>query len=410
MNANTAAPRIAVTLALCFAAAVLEGYDVQAFGIAAPKLVAALGLDPARQGWAASTAMVGLVLGAFLGGRIADTVGRKPVLLASVALFALCSIWTGLSAGFASLLLARLATGIGFGGAFPVLIAVAAEVSSPSRRGATTSALFSGMPAGGALVSALASAAGSHMDWRTLFILGGAMPLALLPLLWLFLPETRPGRDEDANAALLAVLFARGRALATVLLSGASLLILVLLYMVLNWLPSLVVAKGYLPSDGAAASFAFNIAAIGGTVLLGFVMDIAGARRTLGVSYLALFAAVYLLGAAGSAGSAIAFSAVTGFFTVGISCALYGLAPSYYPPLLRAAACGAIVGIGRIGTIAGPLLAGQLRQKGWSAEHVIDAMLPLIFVGGVAALLLPQAHEREAGLKRAYSSRSGRAG
>lgn len=414
MNAKTAAPRIAVTLALCFCAAVLEGYDVQAFGIAAPKLVAALGLDPARQGWAASTAMVGLVLGAFLGGRIADTIGRKPVLLASVALFGLCSIWTGLSTSFPSLVLARLATGIGFGGAFPVLIAVAAEVSSPSRRGATTSALFSGMPAGGALVSLLASVANGHMDWRTIFILGGAMPLVLLPLLWLFLPETRPetrpGHDEDASAALIAVLFAQGRALATVLLASASLLILVLLYMVLNWLPSLMVAKGFLPGDGAAAAFAFNIAAVGGTVLLGFVMDSAGARYTLTVSYLALFAAVYLLGAAHSAGSAIAFSAAAGFFTVGISCALYGLAPSYYPPRLRAAACGAIVGIGRIGTIAGPLLAGQLRQQGWSAEHVIDAALPLIFVGGIAALLLPRARDGETGLRSACSSPPDRAG
>jgi AAHS family 3-hydroxyphenylpropionic acid transporter len=399
MNATSAARHIAVTLALCFCAAVLEGYDVQAFGIAAPKLVAALGLDPARQGWAASTAMVGLVLGAFLGGRIADAAGRKPVLLASVALFGLCSIWTGLSADFTSLVLARLATGIGFGGAFPALIAIAAEVSPPSRRGTVTSALFSGMPAGGALVSLLSSVMAGRMDWHTIFILGGAMPLVLLPLLWLFLPETRPARDEHTDAALLAALFAQGRARATVLLASASLLILVLLYMVLNWLPSLVVAKGLLPGDGATSAFAFNIAAVGGTVLLGFVMDAAGARYTLAVSYVALFAAVYLLGAAHTAGVTIVFSAVTGFFTVGISCALYGLAPSYYPPQLRAAACGAIVGIGRIGTIAGPLLAGQLRQQGWSAEHVIDAMLPLVFLGGTAALLLPPA-------RRAASSAS----
>lgn len=379
---------VALTLALCFLTAVLEGYDVQAFGIAAPKLVAALHLDPAEQGWAASIAMVGLVLGAFLGGRVADRLGRKPVLLMSAALFGLCSIATGLSANFASLLLARLATGIGFGGAFPVLIAVAAEVSSPARRGATTSALFSGMPAGGALVSLLAGIAGSRLDWHTIFILGGAMPLMLLPLLWLFLPETRPERDETVNAALLPALFAQGRAFATVLLAGASLLILVLLYMILNWLPSLVVAKGHLPSDGAAASFAFNIAAVVGTALIGIVMDTMGARRTLAISYVALFAAVYLLGAAASIGPIVAFSGVTGFFTVGISCALYGLAPSYYPPQVRAAACGAIVGIGRIGTIAGPLLAGQLRQQGWPAEHVIDAMLPVIFIGGSAALLL----------------------
>src|ERR1700749_935990 len=96
--------RVAVTIGMCFLMAILEGYDIQAFGIAAPKLVGALGLSPSQQGLAASIAMVGLVMGAFFGGRISDSVGRKPVLLVSAAIFGFCSIWTGLSTNFAGLL------------------------------------------------------------------------------------------------------------------------------------------------------------------------------------------------------------------------------------------------------------------------------------------------------------------
>lgn len=388
MEARAGSPRVFVTVALCFLTAVLEGYDVQAFGIAAPKLVAALGLDPAEQGIAASLGMAGLVCGAFLGGRIADRVGRKPVLIASAAIFGLCSIWTAFCTGFAELLLARFATGIGFGGAFPVLIAIAAEVSPPGRRATVNNAIFCGFPAGGSLVALLGHAGGATLDWRTIFLIGGAMPLVVLPLLWAMLPETRPSREPHDGERLMQALFAQGRAVATVLLASASFLIVMLLYLILNWLPSLVIAKGLSPADGAAASFAFNIAGVAGTALLGVFMDWIGARRMFALAYGTLLAALFLLGGTASAGATEATSAVTGFFTVGISCTLYTLAPGFYPASLRAAACGAIVGIGRLGTIAGPLLAGQLRQAGWSADHVIEAMLPVVFAGGAAALFL----------------------
>lgn len=385
---NLAARNVPLTIAMCLATAVLEGYDVQAFGIAAPKLVAALGLGPAQQGNAASVAMVGLVIGAFAGGKIADRIGRRPVLIVSAALFGLCSIWTGLSTDFVSLLLARLATGMGFGGAFPVLIAIASEVSSPTRRSATTGLLFCGMPAGGAIVSLLARAGGEAMDWRILFFVGGALPVLLLPLLWLFLPETRPARDANADTSLLPALLGGDAALPSILLALTSFVLVVVLYLMLNWLPSLVVAKGHLPGDGAAASFAFNTSAVAGTLLLGFLADFAGVRRTLLASFAGLLVALAGLAASAPLGAIVLFSALCGFFVVGLSCTLYGLMPAYYPPHIRAAACGALVGVGRLGTIVGPLLAGELRQMGWTADHVIDAMLPVVLIGATAIFVL----------------------
>jgi len=389
MAANTETRgRVAITIAMCFLVAILEGYDIQAFGIAAPKLVAALRLNPAEQGWAASAAMIGLAFGAFIGGKLADAVGRKPVLLMSVALFGVGALWTATSGSFLALLPARFATGLGFGGAYPVLIAIAAEVSTPSRRSAVTCALFCGMPTGGSMVSLFANIAGEQLDWRTIFILGGALPLAILPLLWFFLAETRPAHDDGADAKLLPALFGGGRGMATVLLASASFLALVVLYLILNWLPSLVVAKGHLSSEGAAASFWFNAISVPGALLLGFLADLASARRALVLAYSTVLISLYFLGGAQSVIVIIVWSGLVGLFTPGITFVLYGLAPTLYPMKVRAAASGVIVGVGRLGTIAGPLLAGQLRQMGWSAGSVIDAMLPIVLVGGVCAITL----------------------
>jgi AAHS family 3-hydroxyphenylpropionic acid transporter len=167
-----------------------------------------------------------------------------------------------------------------------------------------------------------------------------------------------------------------------------SLLALVVLYLILNWLPSLVVAKGHLSGDGAAASFAFNISGVVGTLLLGFLADFAGVRRAFVLAYATILAALYFLGAAQSVLMIVACSALLGLFASSVSFVLYGIAPVLYPVNARAAASGAIVSVGRLGTIAGPLLAGQLRQIGWSAESVIDAMLPIVFLGAICAITL----------------------
>src|ERR1700754_4026701 len=79
---------------ICFLIAALEGYDIQAFGVAAPHMAPDMGLNPAELGWAGSAAMGGLVIGAFPGGWAAARWGRKPVLIASVLIFGIFSMAT----------------------------------------------------------------------------------------------------------------------------------------------------------------------------------------------------------------------------------------------------------------------------------------------------------------------------
>jgi AAHS family 3-hydroxyphenylpropionic acid transporter len=386
VTTGTARPRLVV--ALCFLIAALEGYDIQAFGVAAPRLAPELGLGAGELGWAASAAMVGLVLGAFAGGWAADRIGRRPVLLASVVGFGLFSAATAYAPDLEWLLLARFLTGLGFGGAMPNLIAIATEISRPERRAATTSAMFCGMPAGGAAVALATQLGGEALDWRTIFLVGGALPLLIAPVVALLLPETRPERTPGADRRVLPALFGEGRATATLLLWAVNVLTLLVLYLMLNWLPSLVVAKGHAPGDGAAAALAFNLVGVAGALILGQVVDRAGFRWTLLAAYVGLAAAMAALESAAAMPLILAFSAAAGFLVLGAQYALYALAPTLYAPEVRAAGAGAAVGVGRFGSIIGPLLAGEMRQAGWSAGQVLGAMLPVALAAGVAVVVL----------------------
>src|SRR5690349_14359876 len=82
------------TFAFCFALAVLEGVDLQSLGVAAQGLRSELGLTPQQFGYAASAGSIGLLFGAALGGRLADKIGRRTVLLIAAALFGVLSIAT----------------------------------------------------------------------------------------------------------------------------------------------------------------------------------------------------------------------------------------------------------------------------------------------------------------------------
>lgn len=384
----------ALVVFVCFLIAAVEGYDIQAFGVAAPGMAPELGLGPSQVGWAASIAMVGLVIGAFGGGWLADRVGRKPVLLGSVALFGLFSLATAAAPSFEVLLWARLATGLGFGGAMPNLIAVAMEISRPERRTATVTAMFCGMPVGGASAALIARLAGEGLEWRMIFVAGGVVPLLLLPVILLLLPETRPEPHPEADRNTVRALFGEGRAASTVLVWAAFMLTLVVLYLALNWLPTLVVDKGHPPSEGFAAAMAFNAAGVVGSLTMGAISDRMGWRGPLALSYLALAGAMAGLAAADAPLAILTLSAAAGFLVMGAQFSLYAVAPMLYPPAFRAAGAGAAVGVGRLGSIFGPLIAGELRNAGASPGEVFFSVAPVALAAAAILVALGRTTRR----------------
>ncbi len=372
----------------CFFIAFLEGYDIQSFGVAAPKLIPEFGLNPGQQGWVGSAAMLGLVIGAFGGGWIADRIGRKPVLIGSVAAFGLFSLATAMTHGYPELLAVRVGAGLGFGGVMPNLMALAAEISAPDRKAGTVTAMFCGMPAGGAAVSLLARLGGAELDWRTIFLVGGGLPLLLIPLAFFLLPETRPQAAPHADHRWTTTLFAEGRTAGTLLLWTIFFGTAVVLYLMLNWLPTLVTAKGFTPGDGSTAALGFNVMAVVGALVMGYAIDRVGFRWPTMAIFATLMAAMAGLAFVAQLSPLLVLSAIAGFGVVGGQFSFYAVAPMLYPAHVRAAGAGAAVAVGRMGSIVGPLLAGELRQAGYSAGQVFGALIPVVLTAGVAAFAL----------------------
>jgi AAHS family 3-hydroxyphenylpropionic acid transporter len=387
---TTRAPNVNVTVALCLLCAVLEGFDIQAMGVAAPRLIPEFGLSPGQMGWVFSISNIGLVFGAAFGGWLADRVGRKPVFIAAVATFGVFTLGVALASNFTMLFVLRFLAGLGFGGAMPNMMAIATELSAPGKRAQTTSIMFCGMPIGGGFSAVVTQVLPPDMDWRALFVVGGVLPMLLVPALWLYMAETlRPSEHKVTKRhSTWHILFGEGRAKPSLLLWTAFLFTVLILYLILNWLPTLVVAKGFARSEAPQAAVAFNFVAVVGAMFFARLVDKHGTRTPLVVAYVGLIGTLMALGAATNHGAILFLSGVLGFFLLGANYALYGIAGSYYPLEMRGTGSGASVAISRIGSIIGPMLAGVMLGGGATATNVVQYMAPIAAVAGVAVVIL----------------------
>ena len=384
-------PGNAVAIALCMAVAVLEGFDIQAMGVAMPRLGPEFGLDSDAKGLLFSVNNIGMVLGAAVGGWLADRTGRRPVLLCAVALFGMFTFWVAIAKSYEALVGARFLAGIGFGAALPNMMAIAAELSSTARRALTASLVFCGLPIGGGTVALLTQVFPTELDWRVWFIVGGVLPMILLPGLRWLLPETLERAQRQApkdRTPVFEALFGGGRTMPTLLLWLTFLPTLLILYLMLNWLPTLVVAKGLDRAVAPQASLAFNWASVAGALAVGWLVDRYGPRWPLTLAYAGLIASLVALGASTDHAMIVVYSGVAGFLLLGANYALYGVAPSYYPTPVRATGSGASVAVGRVGSILGPLAAGLMLSGGQSAMNVVQYMAPVAAVAGIAVCAL----------------------
>jgi AAHS family 3-hydroxyphenylpropionic acid transporter len=427
-----------LTVALCFGVMVIEGFDIQAMGVAAPALGPELKLSREVLGQALSASNIGLVIGAILGGWLADVFGRKPVLVGAVTIFGVFTLMTMQASSFEMLFAARLLTGLGFGGALPNVMAVAADVSSEGKRGTTAAMMFCGMPVGGSAV-ALLSWLGYQGEWRPLFLIGGIVPLVLAPALFFLMKETQKPAQQTSGMAqftpwlaalplglgfwyvldqlshmpgagsvggvvapwlggvlgLLGAymivhrgpLFGGGRSFASLLLWLTFFPTLLILYLVLNWLPTLVAAKGF-KADASLASVLFNLFSVVGALFFGPLVDRFGLRWPLTLGFLALIGVLIGLAQASDYVAIMALSGALGFFLLGANYALYGAAAAYYPGEMRGRGSGAAIAWGRLGSVAGPLIGGYLLQGGSSSGDVVYAMAPFALLAAVGVMAL----------------------
>jgi AAHS family 3-hydroxyphenylpropionic acid transporter len=375
-----------LTLAFCFVAAMCEGLDVQAAGVAAGAISHALHPSPGQLGWFFAAANLGVAAGALAGGRLADRIGRKPVLVASLLVFGASSLATASAGDMSALTAARLATGLGLGGAMPNMIALAADATGDRARNATIGLTYIGMPVGGTVASfiALALPAG---EWRPLFIIGGAAPLAVSALMALGLREGPAGARPPAGP--IADLFAQGRLARTLALWLGFFAAALTLHLMLNWLPLLLQGRGLGKADAAAAQVGFNLVGAAGALVAGLGLDTR--LRPLSVAAAIAAAPIALLAVAEGPASLAAMTAgaaLLGAGVIALHVVLYGAAGDCYPAEIRGTGMGGVVGASRLGALAGPTLAAALLSAGRAPAEVLASLLPVVLTAGACVAWL----------------------
>lgn len=392
--AGTASAGNARVIFLCALAVVVEGFELQAFGVAAAEVRAAFGLSAHSIGFLASASIVGLICGSLVGGRLADSLGRKRVLIPSIILFAVFMMATTLATSFEMLLVLRFLTGIGLGGAMPNLVAIAAETGPPEKRLWRVTVMMSGFPAGG-LLAGMFGAGPWAANWQAIFLFGGIVPLVLLPFLIAGLPNMRPGAGGDHGAGseptppFAEALFGGGRAGTTALLWTTFFCTQIIVYLMTNWLPSLLRADGFERWQAAAAISAFNIGGAAASITIGWFMS-RGRRWVVplvnysGVSIMLLVLAV----PGGTFPMMFLFSLITGGFVIGSTLLLYALAADVYATRFRGTGIGTATALGRVGSTIGPILGGALVGLGATSATVLPALIPLAIIAGIATTLV----------------------
>lgn len=391
----------AITLGLCFAIALIEGLDLQSVGVAAPRMAREFNLSVSQMGLAFSAGTFGLLPGAMFGGRLADRIGRKRVLVISACLFGLLSIATALVSDFQTLVIVRVLTGIGLGGALPNLIALSSEAVSPRSRSTAVSVMYCGIPFGGVIASAIGVLSAGDAEWRHIFYVGGAGPLILVPLLLAFLPESKAfekaSRDGSVKPAPVGeILFGASRGFTTLQIWISYFCTLIVLYFLLNWLPSLMAARGLARAEVGYVQVFFNVGGGIGALCIGMLMDRMRASVVVAGMYIGIIASLAALSMAPGFTALTVSAFFAGMFVIGGQSVLYALSAAFYPTAMRGTGVGAAVAVGRIGSVVGPLAAGQLLAMGRSSSVVIGASIPVTLIAAIAALLLirrPRANE-----------------
>lgn len=382
-----------LTIFLCVLAALCEGIDLQAAGVAAAGISGQYKPDAQQLGSFFSASTLGLLFGALLGGRLSDTLGRKVVLVSSIAVFGLFSLLTAWAWDIESLTWARLLTGVGLGGALPNLIALVSESSAEHRRSANVALVYAGTPLGGGLISVVSSLS-TPEQWRLIFIIGGVFPLIIAPIMAFYLQESTMFKQARSTATPAAAgsftaVLSEGRATRTLLLWASFFLGLLTLYLLLNWLPTLMIGSGLTPQQAGFAQIGFNVGGAIAALMIGRVLEGPWRRRSVVVTFVAL---PILLLALAQISSPVAMVLVIvlmlGCAVMAAQAFLYAMAPACYPTLIRGVGVGLAVAMGRIGSIVGPKLGGVLKGAGYTSSQLLMWLLPIVVLGSICAIVL----------------------
>ncbi|OTG77471.1 3-(3-hydroxy-phenyl)propionate transporter MhpT [Acinetobacter terrae] len=381
-----------LTIFLCFWVAFFEGFDLQAPGIAAKGIAATFGLDQVQMGYVFSLGVFGMLFGAFFGGRIADYLGQKKVLMLSIGIFGVFMSLTAIAPSVEVLYAARFFTGLGLGAAMPTMISVVGDEATEANRGKLNSLMYCGLPVGAIFVAGLAILL-PEIQWQTLFLIGGLTPLVLIPFMAMILkdkpkPVAVVQVSTEAVPGMAQVLFKNQQYKNTLPLWVGFFFTLMINYILISWLPNLLMEQGLQKQQAFMVMLVFQVGAVIGTLALGYLLDRLKLWQMAVIIYSGLFIALSLLFTTTSIPMLVLAGVMGGIFSTGGQSILYGISPIFYSGTGKVTGVGSAISLGRLGAMTGPLLTGKILALGLGTTGILMASLPAVVISAVAVTAL----------------------
>lgn len=389
---------------ICILLNAVDGFDVLSISFASPGIAADWGIDRAALGLVLSMELIGMAVGSVLIGRLADKIGRRPLIILCLLVMVAGMVAAAYAHDVVSLSGYRMLTGLGIGGMLASVNAMVAEYASDKHRHLCVTIMAAGFPIGAVAGGAASSELLNYYSWHAVFLLGAGFTLLLLPIVILMLPESiaflakaRPKRalerinatlkrmghetvaslpdTSSANAGPRVGLFSKRWFGVVLILTLAYFAHIMAFYYILKWIPKIVVDMGYAPPLAGGVLVWANVGGAVGAVLLGLLsqkIDVKGlviGALVLSIGMLTVFGLGY-----DTLMELSVVAAVTGFCTNAAVVGLYALMASYLPTELRAGGTGFVIGVGRGGAALGPIVAGIMFAGGAGLLQVSIAM------------------------------------
>lgn len=405
-------------LGLLLMALLCDGFDLQLVGVAAPWLTEAWGVKPSELvGPVQSANLFGMMLGAIFLGGLGDRIGRKRIIVGGVFLFGAMTLAALLTSTVTQLAIVRFLTGIGLGGVLPNVIALTAETTPRRKRAMMTSFVILGMSLGSGLPGVVAAKLAPTHGWESLFIVGGVVPIVIGFLLAIFLPEsllymTNRGRDREqlarrvqeldpqleitadttfalreqgeAGRSSFRELFMPGLRVTTPMLWIMFAGVLMAMHFLNSWISTVLKLGNLSAQQFSLTNSVFHWSGAIATIFTALLLGRLGLRWVMVLLLIGLgsLLSIATFGFA-SAGFLTLAVCLAGFGVIGCQGALNASAGLIYPSNCRTTGVGAALGIGRVGSLAGPLIGGFVLNLGVPVQQMF--YVPLIPLG-LAAL------------------------
>ena len=413
-------------MVVCLAAlaVILDGFDSQLIGYAIPALIKDWGLPRSAFTPVVAAGLIGMSLGSACAGVIADRIGRRAVILGSVAVFGIATALIGFAPGIATMTALRFVAGLGIGGGLPSSTTLTAEFTPARRRTLAITATIVCVPLGGMLAGLYAGQVLPAYGWRMLFMSGGALPVGFFLLLFAALPESprylarrterwpdlvrllgRMARSVPRDAKFgdkadpsrlarpaLGSLFEGDRRRDTVALWVSFFLCLLAVYSAFSWLPTMLNAAGLDVKAAGAGLTAYNLGGVLGALLCAQAINLVGSRVSLVGCALAAALCAFLLEFVdiGQTVVLIVGLGAHGLFVNAVQSTLYAVAAHVYPTSVRATGTASALAFGRLGAILSAFVgAGVISAAGPGSFLTV---LGLAMLGAAVSLLVLKHH------------------